>query len=301
MSNIFKIGCDPEFFLKNQAGESISAYGQVPGTKEEPYQLDGGTVQADGMAVEIGIDPVEVDVDNPASVKAAAIEFKNRINNVMQQVRGIVSSDLSFDISPIARFKPAHVAEMPDFVMELGCSADFCAEDTRYGRLQRNTTPYMPSTLRVAGGHIHVGWCDGADEQSEEHVQDCKGLVRFMDGFVLGKALANMTTKELEAENARSRHYGQPACFRPKSYGLEYRSPSNFWLQSDKHIVDVFVSVVTSIKAAILCHEKLARQDHCGPENKFYWSLWDGIRYRTTKASYKSFTDSVQNAYGNVL
>jgi hypothetical protein len=55
----FKIGADPEFFLRDKAtGKFVSAHGLIPGTKRQPMKVDKGAVQVDGMALEFNIDPV---------------------------------------------------------------------------------------------------------------------------------------------------------------------------------------------------------------------------------------------------
>ena len=52
------VGADPELFVKNpNSGEFISAHGMVPGTKYDPYKVDKGAIQVDGMALEFNIDP----------------------------------------------------------------------------------------------------------------------------------------------------------------------------------------------------------------------------------------------------
>ncbi len=57
MSN-FTYGCDPEVFL--MVGDKyVSAHGLFPGTKAEPFKVEKGAVQVDGLALEFNIDPAK--------------------------------------------------------------------------------------------------------------------------------------------------------------------------------------------------------------------------------------------------
>src|SRR3546814_9684922 len=50
-------GCDPEVFILDEYGAPVSPEDFLPGTKEEPYKVNKGAVQVDGMAGEFNIDP----------------------------------------------------------------------------------------------------------------------------------------------------------------------------------------------------------------------------------------------------
>ena len=73
------IGADPEIFVTNKDGRFRSAHGLVPGTKTEPFRVNNGAVQVDGMALEFNIDPVETEDD-----------FVTNITSVMQQMQEMV-------------------------------------------------------------------------------------------------------------------------------------------------------------------------------------------------------------------
>jgi hypothetical protein len=42
--------------------------------------------------------------------------------------------------------------------------------------------------------------------------------------------------------------YGAAGRYRPKSYGSEYRVPSNFWTKSDEHMTWIFEAACKAIK-----------------------------------------------------
>ena len=51
------VGCDPEFFVRDSTNTIISAYGMIPGTKQEPRSIGNGAVQVDGVALEFNTKP----------------------------------------------------------------------------------------------------------------------------------------------------------------------------------------------------------------------------------------------------
>jgi hypothetical protein len=67
--------------------------------------------------------------------------------------------------------------------------------------------------MRSAGGHIHV-----------ETTKDQLAVIRAMDLF-LGVPSVLMDNGEM-----RKKLYGKAGAFRGKSYGVEYRTLSNFWI-----------------------------------------------------------------------
>ena len=92
------IGCDPEFFLEDKkTGKVISAHGHIPGTKERPHVLcGGGTVQLDGVACEIGI--------NPAATSSG---FRYGLEDALYGVKKILKNknlDFNFNFSPAVFF-----------------------------------------------------------------------------------------------------------------------------------------------------------------------------------------------------
>lgn len=91
--NNFTVGCDPELFVVNDKGEFVCADGLIPGTKEEPFKVEGGAVQVDGMAAEFNIDPVSNFKD-----------FRDNISMVMTQLREMLPEGYSLKAVPAVEF-----------------------------------------------------------------------------------------------------------------------------------------------------------------------------------------------------
>lgn len=217
MQNDLLIGCDPELFVKNK-GEFISAHGLIQGNKANPYYVDDGMVQVDGMALEFGITPA-----------ATSGQFIKRIDIVLKQLKEMIPSSLKLEMSPVAFFSDKVMEEAPREAKELGCTPDFNAWS---GGM--NSPPEAPSNMRSAGGHVHLGWTNDKDPFDPDHFYSCCTLVKMLDYYLGVPSLL------LDSDTERRKIYGKAGSFRAKPYGLEYRSLSNFWIKEPKLMRWVF-------------------------------------------------------------
>ncbi|MBW1801307.1 MAG: hypothetical protein JRJ85_11340 [Deltaproteobacteria bacterium] len=202
------IGNDPEVFVKKD-GVLVSAYGLIEGDKEHPQLVRNGMVQVDGMALEFGIDPA-----------ATEEQFIFRIEDVMGQLKAMIPG-YELDISPVAHFGEEMIQAQPEKAKELGCSPDFSAYTGG-----ENHPPNAELPFRTAAGHIHIGWTEGEKIESKQHIDMVEALVKQLDFFL---ALPSLLFDE---DKQRREMYGAAGCYRPKSYGCEYRTLSNKWLGS---------------------------------------------------------------------
>lgn len=198
-----RLGCDPEVFLLNNQG-LLPVFGLVGGDKWNPKQIegmaDGFTLQEDNVALEFGIPPAASKQEFVKSVKDVQFAFLNKHPN------------LSFSNLSCAVF-PGELLEHPQAHV-FGCEPDFNAWNNR-----ENPRPRMKKNTRAAGGHVHV---ELPPESSRELV------VQAMD-FYLG-----LPSLLMDKDAERRKMYGKAGAFRPKSYGVEYRTLSNFWIFKDR-------------------------------------------------------------------
>lgn len=219
------IGCDPELFVVNKDGKFRSAHGLIPGTKEKPFIVRDGAVQVDGMALEFNTDPV----DN-------ADDFVNKITSVMGQMKEMIPADYEFAIVPSCRFNGNHFRIQPEEARELGCTPDFNA----YTGLA-NPRPDNKTTMRTASGHVHIGFCQDADVDSDEHRTRCATLIKQLDVYL------GLPSLLFDNDKKRRAMYGAAGAFRPKPYGVEYRVLSNAWLLSEQRMRFVFNQTVKAV------------------------------------------------------
>lgn len=221
---MFKIGADPELFLSRN-GEYISAETKegplIPGTKKKPFKVKCGAIQVDGVAAEFNINPA-TDADT----------FYNNIKSVLIDLNSTIrekDGTIRLTANPTATFKRRYFEALPEHTKELGCEPDYSAYT-----LAPNPRPSTTKPFRTASGHVHIGWTKNADPTNEGHMKDCQLVVQELDRYLYFASL------DWDKDELRRELYGKPGAFRPKPYGVEYRTLSNAWLKSPKLIKTVF-------------------------------------------------------------
>lgn len=200
-----RLGSDPEVFLQDETGSPVSIIGYINADKWNPRQIPdmpaGFTLQEDNVALEFGVPPA-----------ATRVEFVKHIRDVMykglEYVPNMKFSTLSCIVFPEDQMvhPMAHV---------FGCEPDFNAWTNETNKSPKPPHPYM----RSAGGHIHV-----------ETDKDRLEVVRAMDLFL------GVPSVLMDKGEDRKQMYGKAGAHRPKSYGVEYRTLSNFWIFQDRLI-----------------------------------------------------------------
>jgi hypothetical protein len=128
----------------------------------------------------------------------------------------------------------------PPEALELGCDPNYNA-----WTMAVNDKPNGDRPMRTASGHIHIGWTDGANVQDANHFGRCANAIKQMDFFLgLGSLF-------YDADKERREMYGKSGCFRPKPYGVEYRTLSNRWLSDEKIMRWVYRNAVKGMQELI--------------------------------------------------
>jgi hypothetical protein len=226
------IGADPELFVRkveaNPKKELVPICGLVGGTKETPLPFAGGhkgyAYQEDGVAFEFNVPP-----RTAANEAHLTIVYVMEKTNALLQSKGLVPEFRSW-----YRFKESDLKDPKAQI--IGCSSDF----TAYGANDEGErrVPFTAPDLgayRFCGGHIHLGY----PKQGADHIPDYV-VARFLDVFV------GLPTLRADQQRFRRPFYGKPGLYRPKSYGIEYRTLSNFWLRPgfNKYLPYMFDSVL---------------------------------------------------------
>lgn len=215
----FKFGADPELFIFDSNDKPVPAEGIIPGTKNDPYPVDCGAWQVDGMAAEFNIEP--------------ASDFKTWSDNfdtVLDIGKKMLPPGYTMRAVPFARFDPDAFERCSDGAKELGCSPDFNAWTGEV-----NPPPAKSPEdryLAVAAGHIHYGWTKDETPDNLQHIMNCQDLVKQLDWYLGAWAVKH------DPDPTRRRLYGRAGACRYKSYGVEYRVLSNFWvLEKSKRLL----------------------------------------------------------------
>ena len=233
------IGCDPEFFLvDSKTKKPVSPHEFLSGTKTEPTPVNGGAVQVDGLAVEFNIDPAY-----------NTVGFNRNINSVMSDIRKMIPSHLEFHFTPTMWFDEDYLAKLPSHVLELGCDPDFDAYTNGAPNPRPKPLVKDGKVLRTAAGHIHIGWPGDIDVTSEVHRWNCILLAKRLD------MVFKPTMSLIDFDTLRSSMYGKPGAYRPKPYGMEYRTPSNVWVPSNGLRTTMFNLTRYALGSLLVCNK----------------------------------------------
>lgn len=204
-SNI-SIGSDVEFFCY-RGDTPVASQGIIEGEKIEPHPLKhGGVCHRDNVMGEIGHPPGYTED-----------EFVHNIHQAIADVQSmIVHHDVEMRWVPFVKMPEAELQHYEAMIM--GCEPDFDCWGLDH------TPPPDPERaggMRSAGGHIHIGF-------------DWKGkLNRQRMCAMMADIYIGCGTVLYDPDNRRRQLYGRAGHFRPKPYGIEYRTPSNVWVGSE--------------------------------------------------------------------
>lgn len=219
------VGADPELFVWDKVGQRyVSGHDLCPGTKENPFKVEGGAVQVDGLALEFNIDPAK-----------SLDEFEKRIFGVRKQLEDIVGDGYELRAVPSVEFDKEYYDSLPDDIKKVGCDPEFDAytEEVR--------EPVPSGNIRCGAGHIHVGWRDDADIKSPNHRADCFTLAKQFDHYL------GVYSRYWDFDKQRVVSYGRPGGCRIKTYGVEYRTLSNAWLNDPELVKFVYSQTITAV------------------------------------------------------
>lgn len=219
---MFMIGSDPELFLEDANGKVISAIGKIGGTKKRPKP-----VKALGKGFAIQEDNVLLEYNTPAAKSYAAWNsyHKDMLAYLTQMVgdMGLLLSKKashSMDEDQL-QDKKAHI---------FGCDPDFDVWNLQWNRAPKAKDP----NLRSAGGHVHIAY-------ENPNYKDSVKIARLCDLFI-GAPL-----KLVDPDTKRAELYGRPGAIRFKPYGLEYRTPSNYWTNKPENIGLVYEAAKAAV------------------------------------------------------
>lgn len=204
----FTVGADPELFLTTRDGAAVSAIGLIGGSKRNPRPIgEGCSLQEDNVAVEFNIAPA-------STVDEFVKSCEYALSKIMDEM---AEKDLFPNLSAAVVFPEAEL--MHPRARTFGCDPDMNVWTGTKNPSPKATNP----NLRSAGGHIHIG----SDLSKTQLVKWCDAII----------GLASVCE---DSDTARRELYGKAGAYRPKSYGVEYRTPSNYWLKRQSWMKAVF-------------------------------------------------------------
>lgn len=220
MNNL--VGTDAEFFLFKD-GEVVASQNVIPGVKGEPYHLPGGgTVHRDNVMGELGMVPAE-DEDS----------FVEHIQSAVSDIESIIKPQgLELGWLPSIQMPAEQLLHW-----EAGVFG--CDEDYDCWKLDFTPPPDVDvaGNLRSSGGHVHIGFDVKNNNQRYQVAKACD------ISLGLGSVIYDKDT-------LRRKLYGKSGRFRPKAYGIEYRTLSNVWLRDEDMMRWVFRGAIKALELA---------------------------------------------------
>ena len=218
------IGADIEVFLRDKiSDEIVSAEGIIHGTKEEPFHFMKENhfyaTSLDNVMAEFCIPPAKT-----------GDEFRTGIETALNYIHNTIPGNLSILAFPSAKVDGRWL-DTPNAQM-FGCEPDYNAW---LNGIVNDKPTAADSTLRSCGGHIHIGY-------DESNPQVNISLIKAMDIFV------GLPSVIEEPDNDRKLLYGRAGAFRNKDYGAEYRTVSNYYINSKELTKWVFENTLQAIE-----------------------------------------------------
>jgi hypothetical protein len=230
------LGFDPEYLVV-EAGNTarpVPVCGKVGGTKEEPIMMpdwgEGFGYHEDNVAVELCAPPSEDEY--------VAADYL---------MTGIAMLDEVLKDKKLARYKRPEAKFLnsqlrSEQATQFGCEPDFDAYTG--GRSPRAVKEGQFGNMRFAGGHIHLG----GEFNCPQFV-----VALFCDLAIGGF----MRMNQRPISPYRMKWYGQPGIFRPKEYGVEYRTLDNSWTTNSSLRQNV---LVRAMSVARFCEDSTPTQ-----------------------------------------
>jgi hypothetical protein len=217
MTSKFTIGADPELFLVDKAGKFISAVNQIGGSKTRPKPIGMDcSVQEDNVAVEFNIPPCD-DAD----------KFVRSINYALDVITTqMLDKGLFINLVASKSFPDDQLRHLKAKVF--GCDPDFNVWTHHKNERPKADDP----NLRSCGGHVHIG-------SPLNKVQ----LVRWCD------VMMGLPSVIEDPDDQRRKLYGKAGAYRPKDYGVEYRTLSNYWLKDEQTMRRIYHRVTEAVRA----------------------------------------------------
>lgn len=229
-------GADPEFFFE-RGGQIIGAERVIPEQGLDAIDQSGHYITKraaliiDGVQAELNVNPYQRRTHLANELKTAFLSLRRHLAGM---------PEITTNFKPLIKVEAAELAALSEKARIFGCapSKNIWNDNARVD-VDAATYPY-----RAAGGHIHLG----LHHPIHSYQQDNRSrLVPLLDIFV-GNTCVLLDRDPTVVE--RRKHYGRAGEYRLPIYGLEYRTPGNFWLRS--YPLMSFVFGMASLAVSVL-------------------------------------------------
>lgn len=216
------IGSDPEVFFSKD-GLIVGAERVIPENGLTSYgRFTTNRVVLDGVQAEL-----HPTVTN--SIREHADGIKACFKAISDKLAMMGKTGFEVNFTQVVKVDPDELSKLSEKARVLGCQSSF--NIYRHHRIR--VKPDFP--MRSAAGHLHLG-LQGPIYLPSLDIDYRKSLVPIID-ILVGNTSVLLDRDPLAAE--RRKLYGHAGEFRLPSHGLEYRTPSNFWLRSGYGLMEL--------------------------------------------------------------
>ncbi len=203
-------GSDPELLLIDNNEQPFSAIDVIKGDSANRITILNHQFYYDNVLAECAIKPSYSKQETIENFRECFKIYTDLVKPLkLKPQASTIFSDVQLD-NQIAKI--------------IGCVPDWCAYKIKMIKPPKE----FSSNLRSCGGHIHLGSKMLAGDDSRPLL-----LIYMLDLFI---GIPSLWLDKDPTSPRRRQLYGKAGRYRPKDYGLEYRSLSNFWLQSPKMV-----------------------------------------------------------------
>lgn len=219
------IGADPELFIAGAKGKVIGSELAVP--KEGiplPASWSSTTtprIVRDGVQVEL----------HPQPAGCRQRFFAGLMGIIKVLDKELLKKGVNASFKPVVRISKKELDKLSDESKVLGCAPSL----NTHRPMATVRVPKSQERVRAAGGHIHLGahqtvlpLLAKGEDGKPKHPEKVQKLVNLLDVLV---GLPCVLIDRDPAQKIRRRVYGRAGEYRLPAHGIEYRTPSNFWLR----------------------------------------------------------------------
>lgn len=215
------VGADPEFFIRDRrTGGVVPVCGLLGGTKKSPKKLTGAPegffVQEDNVMAEFNVPPAK-------GSEQFSLSITRGLRSLERLVRTRSENKFEIDYASTRLFTLGQLDDPRAAVF--GCSPENDAYNIGRAapRLEREQLETDGGEYRCAGGHLHMGFASTTG-MHKPALPPPFVMAQFADLFLA------LPFCGLDKQGKRRELYGRAGRYRETSYGIEYRTLSNFWV-----------------------------------------------------------------------
>jgi len=218
------MGGDPEFFVANRRGKVLNADAFFPG-KHDPLVATAVT-----GANKLFFDGIQAELAFGHSTCRDNIIYN--IRRCLALARSRIPADHKILLKPATKIDRKVIENADPEARIFGCAPDFNAYTRSVNTAEMDASRHP---FRYAGGHMHLGISSNYQKEGmaeydlvhrdENHLK----IIKFLDLMI---SIPTLVLDNGLGSKRRRDKYGKAGCFRPTPYGVEYRTPSCWWLRS---------------------------------------------------------------------